>query len=196
MQAAPRVLRNAVMSLRGRADYKRWASSNGLEAWWEERTQQLAALVPVGSRIIEFGAGRRQLEQLLPADCTYTPSDLVVRGPGTLVLDLNTRPLPALPQIPEVAVFGGVLEYISDVRGLVQWLADSGVTLCVASFDPAPKELGHIARYRELNRRLYYGYMNHLTEDQLVQAFEAAKFRCVHRQTWTKQVIFQFHRLP
>jgi hypothetical protein len=184
------------MSWSGRADYKRWSSSSGLEAWWDERTQRLAALVPVGSQVIEFGAGRRQLERYLPANCHYTPSDLVDRGTRTLVLDLNTRPLPFLPQLPGVAVFGGVLEYISDVRGLVQWLAESGVTLCVASFDPVPKELGNIARYRELNRRLYYGYMNHLTEDQLVQTFEAAKFRCVHRQAWTTQVIFQFHRLP
>ena len=34
-------------------------STQGLEEWWEARTRSMAALVPPGARVIEFGAGRR-----------------------------------------------------------------------------------------------------------------------------------------
>ena len=196
-RATARVVRNTLMRWVGRSDYKRWTSPQGLEEWWDERTKQIATLVPAGTRVIEFGAGRRQLEKYLPASCAYTPSDLVGRGPGTIVCDLNERPLPDLsPLAPEVAIFGGVLEYIREIPALVQWLADSGVKTCVASFDPVPPGLGIIGRYRESIRRIYYGYMNGLMEEELVHSFEAAGFACSQRATWTTQVIFQFLRQP
>lgn len=193
--ATIRFARNTLMRWTGRADYKRWSSPAGLEEWWVERTRLMATLVPPDSRVIEFGAGRRQLEKLLPTGCTYTPSDLVDRGPGTLVCDLNQRPLPDLSEIaPEVSVFAGVLEYIRDISGLVQWLARSGVSICVVSFDPVPAGIGLVARYREASRRSYYGYMNRLTEAELAGIFTSAGFQCSDRKRWTTQVILQFRK--
>jgi hypothetical protein len=195
MQSMARVLRNMVMRTVGRADYARWSSPQGLEEWWDERTKVLAGLVPAGSIVIEFGAGRRQLEKLLPADCTYTPSDLVERGPGTLVCDLNRRPLPSLSHLaPDVAVFGGVLEYIRDLAGVAAWLAASDVKTCILSFDPVPAGTGRVGLYRELNRRAYFGYMNNLTEKELLYSFDLAGYVCIQRQTWTRQIIFKFTR--
>ena len=118
-----RILRNFVMRLAGRADYRRWVSPAGHETWWDERTQLIASMIPTGARVIEFGCGRRQLENFLPDECTYVPSDLVERGPGTIVCDLNTRPLPDLGHLAlQVAVFGGVLEYVCDVESVIQWV--------------------------------------------------------------------------
>lgn len=191
------IMWNALMSWLGRTDYKRWTSPEGLEEWWDGRTKQIASLVPLGTRVIEFGAGRRQLEKYLSAGCTYTPSDLVDRGWGTIVCDLNHRPLPDLSHVaPEVAVFGGVLEYVRDVPGLLQWLTESGVKTCITSFDPSPVGLGIIGRYRESARRTYYGYMNNLTEEQLERSFAEAGFARIRRQTWTTQSILQFQRQP
>lgn len=193
--AGTRLARNTAMRWSGQADYKRWSSTQGLEEWWDERTKTIAKLVPANSRIIEFGAGRRQLERFLPAGCTYTPSDLVDRGVGTIVCDLNQRPLPGLSGVaPEVAVFGGVLEYIRDVAGLARWLADSGVSTVITSFDPVGAGLGIVGRYRESGRRSYYGYMNQLTEEDLAGIFKTAGFDCAGRQHWTRQVIFEFRK--
>lgn len=188
-------MRNALRRFAGRADYARWSSPQGLEEWWDERTKTIAKLVPEGARVIEFGAGRRQLERFLPAGCTYTPSDLVDRGAGTIVCDLNHRPLPDLsgPK-PGVAVFGGVLEYIKDVPALAQWLEGAGVKTCILSFDPVPTALGLIGRYRESARRRYYGYMNNLTEQEILRGFDAAGFACIHRQIWTTQLIFRLEK--
>jgi hypothetical protein len=177
-----------------RADYKRWSSPDGLERWWDQRTRALAELVPPHSRVIEFGAGRRQLEKFLPAGCTYTPSDLVNRGEGTIVCDLNRRPLPVLSLKFDIAVFGGVLEYVRSVPDVITWIRDLGVHTCVLSFDPFPPGLGTLGRYRESGRRAYYGYMNELTEEKLLFHFVEAGFACTQRRNWTKQLILQFSR--
>ena len=169
----------------------------GLEEWWIERTAIIAELVPPQSRVIEFGAGRRQLERFLSPDSSYVPSDLVDRGAGTIVCDLNCRPLPDFKHLQcNVAVFGGVLEYIRDVSTLVQWVACNGIEICIASFDSMREGLGFIGRYQELKRRSYYGYMNALTESDLLRAFRAAGYTCEERRTWTAQVIFRFSKRP
>jgi hypothetical protein len=192
-----RVLRNAMAARTGRADYARWSSSKGLETWWDERTELLGRLVPAGTRVIEFGAGRRSLEGFLPAGCTYVPSDLTDRGPGTLVCDLNQRPFPDLGEIaPTVAVFSGVLEYVQDVGALVEWLSRSGVQTFVLSFDAFPVDIGRIGTIKERRRRLYYGYMNNLTEADLKSIFESNGARCAEQQTWTHQRLFRFERKP
>lgn len=195
-QAVPatrRYVRNTLRGWSGSADYERWSSPEGLEIWWVERTKLLAAFIAPNTRLIEFGAGRRQLEALLPPGCVYTPSDLVSRGDGTLVCDLNQRPLPDLSQVrAEVAVFGGVLEYLRDVKGIAQWLASSDVSVCILSFEPVPMDLRGFARRRELARRRYFGYMNNSTEEELLAQFAAVGYTCKRRETWTSQIILQF----
>ena len=129
-----RWVRMAVLRSLGRSDYKRWGDPGNLEAWWETRTQKLAAMVPTNARVIEFGAGKRALERYLAPTCSYVASDLVERGPDTFVCDLNRRPLPDLHSLhANVAVFAGVLEYVRDVPAVVAWLSDH-VRYCVASY--------------------------------------------------------------
>src|SRR5690349_16692383 len=100
----------------GTADVERWADPHNLSEKWDERTKLIAQLIPNDSRVIEFGAGRRRLESYLHPSCTYFASDLVSRGSGTIVFNLNARPLPDLTHLGlNVAVFGGVLEYVSDL---------------------------------------------------------------------------------
>jgi hypothetical protein len=96
-----------------------WIDTSHFDTDWEERTRLMARIVPNHSRVIEFGAGKRQLESYLDPSCSYIPSDLVDRGGNTIVLDLNSRPLPDFSHLKlDVAVFGGVLEYISDLAPL------------------------------------------------------------------------------
>jgi hypothetical protein len=188
-----RLVKNRTSRMFARADYRRWSSPTGLEEWWDERTRVVATLVPASSRVIEFGAGRRQLEKYLPPDCDYVPSDLTDRGSGTIVCDLNKRPLPDLQRFaPTVAVFSGVLEYIKDVDHLVSWLVDNGVETFVVSFDAMPASGGLRHRWSELCRRTSNGYMNNLTEQGLKAIFAHAGLRCAERRQWTTQGIYRF----
>jgi Methyltransferase domain len=176
-------------------DHRRWAAPQNLEPWWDERTRLLAELVPPGSRVIEFGAGRRQLERYLDPSCTYIPSDLVDRGPGTIVCDLNQRPLPDLSsQCLDVAVFGGVLEYIFDAEALVAWLAPS-VTRCVASYACVEPHAGLARRLSRHIERWRNGYMSHLTEREIVSLFGDQGFVCREQRSWQGQRLFLFEKV-
>jgi len=144
--------------------------------------------------VIEFGAGRRQLEKFLDQSCTYVPSDLVDRGPGTIICDLNERPLPDLHALKaDVAVFGGVLEYIRDLPGLVAWLSRQ-FRCCVASYAYARSSVGTPRRLLESVQRAYFGYMNTYSERELVALFQAHGLTCIRRDTWNSQRLFLFER--
>ena len=192
VQLVCKIGKGALLKLLHRSDYKRWTDAHNLEPWWDTRTEKIAQLIPEGSRVIEFGAGRRQLEKLLNPIDSYIPSDLTSRGPGTVICDLNQRPLPDLRYLgATMAVFGGVLEYILNLESLVQWLSDQ-FSFCVASYTCLVPALSDAERVRERLARLRFGYMNSYTEAEFVHLFARYGFTCVKRNTWTNQTLFLF----
>ena len=165
-------------------DFARWRDTSNFDADWEERTRMIARIVPKHSRVIEFGAGKRQLESYLDPSCSYVPSDLVDRGGNTIVLDLNSRPLPDLSHLKlDVAVFAGVLEYISDLDSVIIWLSDQ-VAMCVASYGCAHTRPRTVGRFKETIRRTSAGWINTFTEDALVQTFGAGGFILTKTYDW------------
>ena len=186
----------AITSLFKKTDRRRWADPRNLYASWESRNEQLAALVPSNSRVIEFGAGMRILERYLDPSCTYVPSDIIDRGPGTIVCDLNQRPLPDLgPNVYDVGVFSGVLEYVRDVPAVLDWLTKY-VTVCVLTYAPA-KAKGHSPRgLLETIGRLRHGWMNNYREEELRSLFCERGFELVQDRDWEGQRLFVFSRRP
>jgi len=171
--------------LSSKPDVTRWADLDSFDPAWNERTQIIADLIAPGSRVLEFGAGRRHLETLLDARSTYSASDLVERGDDTLVADLNKRPLPSLEaQRPDVVVFAGVLEYLTRLPDLAAWLGRE-VSTCIASYECATSAPRSLQRLAEVVRRWRTGWVNTYSEDELVTIFSAARFRCVERRTWS-----------
>jgi hypothetical protein len=177
-----------------KTDRRRWADPDNLFASWEPRNRHIAALVPRSSRVIEFGAGRRVLERYLDPSCTYAPSDVVDRGPGTILCDLNERPLPALgSDAYDVAVLSGVLEYVRDVPTMLDWLTQQ-VPVCVLSYAPA-KAGGHSPRALvDRLGRLRHGWMNSYREAQLRSLFRERGFELEHSEDWEQQRLFVFSR--
>lgn len=176
-----------------RSDYRRWTKAENLEAWWEPRTKKITEFIPRNSRVIEFGSGRRPLARYLDSSCTYYPSDLVYRGPGTIICDLNKRPLPNVKSTvnPDVAVFAGVLEYVRDLPSVVEWLSHQ-VPVCVASYTCAESAPSTIRRLVEVFHRSYYGYVNEYREEEIIALFQTHGFVCVKKDRWTSQLIFLF----
>ena len=187
-----RAIRNLTYCLLRYSDYRRWGNLYNYEEWWDSRTEQIARMIPQKSRVIEFGAGRRKLENFLDPSCGYVPSDLMDRGPGTFVCDLNRRPLPSLSNLNvDAAVFGGVLEYIHDMESLVEWLATQ-VSVCVASYAYTHNHKSTFGRLREGFSRFRLGYMNSYTEENLIDVFRRGGFRCIASDLWTSQRVFLF----
>jgi hypothetical protein len=194
MTMMPRIASVSLQKLTGRADYARWSNPENLEKWWDSRTRTIAQLIPAGSRVIEFGAGRCQLERYLPAGCSYVPSDLAPRQPGTIVCDLNRRPLPDLRHVKaNVAVFSGVLEYMSDLPSVVQWLSGQ-TSRIVASYDHVTVGAGPWSHFSLLLRRRNFGYLNNYTLEQLKAVFAREGFRCTQTEQWQTQTILVFER--
>ncbi|WIM88710.1 class I SAM-dependent methyltransferase [Candidatus Mycobacterium wuenschmannii] len=185
-----------ITTLRQKTDYGRWADSRNIFASWESRSQRAAALVPVDSRVIEFGAGNRIFERHLHESCTYTPSDIVERGTGTIVCDLNVRPLPALAiDAYDVAVLMGVLEYMRDMPTVLDWLAELVPTIvlsyaCARGGRYSPRRAaGSVGRLRA-------GWLNSYCEDEFRLMFSQRGFRGLHEEIWHGQRLFVFSRLP
>ena len=177
-------LRTLRCRLFGQTDIARWSDTSNFDTEWEERTELIARIVPKHTRVIEFGAGKRQLESYLDPTCSYFPSDLVDRCGNTIVLDLNSRPLPDLRHLKlDVAVFAGVLEYISDLDSVVLWLSDQ-VAMCVASYGCAHTRPRTVGRFKETIRRTGAGWINTFTEDALVQTFGAGGFVLTETHNW------------
>jgi hypothetical protein len=83
----------------------------------------------------------------------------------------------------DVAVFAGVVEYISAPRSFVAWLSKQ-VKMCIASYECArtrPKTLG---RVRETIRRTGAGWVNTFTEEELIEIFRSAGFTLADTKDW------------
>jgi hypothetical protein len=144
--------------------------------------------------VIEFGAGNRVLERHLDRSCTYTPSDIVDRGPGTIVCDLNQRPLPALGiGSYDVAVLMGVLEYMRDLPSVLDWLTEL-VPTCVLSY--ACARGGRYSPTRALGAagRLKAGWLNSYRGEQIRSLFDERGFAQSHEEGWESQRLFVFSR--
>ena len=168
----------------GTTDISRWRNAEMFPDDWEERTRLIAQLVPKGTRIIEFGAGRRNLESQIDPSCTYIPCDIVSRGENTLILDLNAKPLPDLRHLrPDVAIFAGVIEYISDLKSILTWLSQQ-VTTCIISYECAKTQSWRLARLMETIRRTGAGWVKTFSEEELVEIFRSGGFAPTERKDW------------
>lgn len=186
LEVALRALRTVARRLGKGSDVDRWSNLEMLSADWDSRTRLLAELIRPGASVLEFGAGRRALGRFLSQGCTYTPSDLVDRGAGTLVCDLNAAMLPAFPP-HDVAVFSGVLEYVNDVPRLVRRLSScvNTIVLSYAAIDEHPSIV-----YRRAD-----GWVNDFSASDLDALFSESGFTCDHVSRWRDQRIFRFvHR--
>ena len=167
------------------SDPNRWANPSNLSPLWDERTQEIARLIPEGASVLEFGAGKMTLKGLLPEGSSYTPTDLVDRGEGTIVCDLNGAQLPSFPR-HDAAVLGGVLEYVVDVPRLAETLAACCTTIiltyCIAEDDSAS----------EILRRRKKGWSNDYLEGDILEIFQGLGLICDHQQRWRDLVIFSF----
>ena len=179
-QSETRKLGTILRKILGRSHGKRWQDKQNFLAEWNDRTERIAQLIQVGTSVIEFGAGKLLLKDLLPQGCSYTPSDLFDRGYGTIVCDLNGKSLPSFPSY-DVAVFSGVLEYIYDVPRLILHLSNYVDTI-IASY---------AILERNENRRVY-GWVNDFSAAEFIEIFENSGFSCDFSEPWNAQMIYQF----
>jgi hypothetical protein len=184
-----RWLRASTQTIVGGSDYRRWTDPRNLSADWDSRTKKIATFIQPGTSVIEFGAGRMVLKNFLPPSCTYSPSDLVDRGAGTFVCNLNAKMLPPFSNY-QVAVLGGVLEYVNDVPRLASHLSNF-MSEIIASYAVVDLDRNMEPNNRRSNRRAA-GWVNDYSAEDIIRIFDHAGYLCVHSELWRSQKIFCF----
>ena len=148
---------------RGDTDLQRWSNAQNLHPQWDERAALAAQFIPADSAVLDVGCGAMALARYLKPDCRYFPADLIDRGSGCRIVDLNKREFPD-GTYDWVALLG-VLEYIHDVAwplGRARRAAPNlVVTYCT-----------HIGARPELRRGM--GWVNDLTQAEFETALAHA----------------------
>lgn len=165
------------------SDINRWKNSSELFEDWNERTSILGKYVNPGARVIEFGSGNMSLKTELPANCTYTPSDIVKRSEETIVCDLN-QPITFDLSAYDTAVFSGVFEYVYDIDSVFKQLEKHipNVILSYACDDICN------------HNRLTHGWLSEFTEKQLLDIFDKNNYEVLDKQEWRQQTIFNLKK--
>lgn len=168
------------------SDYSRWSREQSLQPSWDARTQLLASWIRSGESVLELGAGRQVLRKQIPVGCTYQPSDMVDRGNGTIVCDLNIRPLPDFASF-DVAVLSGVLEYLRaplEVLGLLSVRCRTFV-ISYATLEAFPDRID----------RRSNGWISDLSASEIVEWFEKGGFVLSSHHTWNGHALYRFDRV-
>ena len=160
---------------------ERWKNEDSLKSSWDVRTKLIARLIEPNQSVLEFGSGRQVLKDHLPEGCTYTPTDIVDRAGGNIVCDLNGPELVKFEK-HNVAVFGGVLEYINDVPRLIAHVSDCD--MIIASYAKAPDEANR--------SRAFEGWVNDYSHAELIKIFRKYGYECKLLTTWKFQSIYKF----
>lgn len=151
----------------------------------DSRLKAVARLIPPGSRLVDIGSAGCRLERYLPEGCAYQPVDVAAVDPRTIVLDLNTDPLPALEA--DVAVAIGVLEYIHNIPQFLESLVSifPRVIVTYYPFDLAPER-----------DRVASGWYNALNQNELLYIARKAGWARIENSRQGALVILDMWRVP
>ena len=178
------MLRSLKTRFSHRSDTERWEDEANLDELWEHRSRLIAGLIDTGSKVLEFGAGRGVLRNYLCQSCKYTASDVVYRNEDSLVIDLNSFPLPNIEMYHfDTAVFAGVIEYLVNFPGVISWLGDSTKS-CIISHNCISNDYGIIKKRIEIIRRHSYGWNSSFTEIELISLLNKHGFQLKEKIKW------------
>ena len=174
-----------VNTKQNKSDVDRWKQKKWLFDDWNERTKIMAHWIKPNSNVLEFGAAKLALKQFLPEGVIYTPSDIVDRGEGTLVCDLNQL----IPEIKhqDIIFFSGVLEYIYDTPNLIVNLSNKTNRFIIS--------YGTFDMFNSLKHRKINGWVNAYTNDEILTIFKNNNFELIETDTWRKQTIYVFDKI-
>lgn len=174
-----------IAALRQKTDYKRWADTRNLYSDWEPRTKRAAELIPAGSRVIEFGAGTEPSRSTSIRRAATPPRRISSIGPpGTLVCDLNERPLPNLgTDTYDVAVIMGVLEYLRDVPSVLDWLSAFVPRVVISYGCPDSNDQFRRTKLGAVDR-ISRGWLNSYLEEDIRTLFRDRGYVSLHEENW------------
>lgn len=163
----------------------RWAKESSFSIHWKTRSEAIAALIPEGSSVIEFGVGLfpiSNFENLKPLS-RYTATDFIEREELAFTYDLNSNPLADF-EFHEIAVFSGVLEYIEDLPTKIKFISTrvNSIITSYCTVDKYPTE------------RQNRDWVNSYSDTDFIEVFNSCDFELTSKDDWKNQTIYVFNR--
>jgi hypothetical protein len=156
---------------RNATDLSRWSEIDSLATQWDARAALAADWIPADVRVLDVGCGAMALGNVLKPGCSYFPADLVKRGAGCFVVDLNRKQFP--PGQYDWVSFLGVLEYVHEINWPLECARKAAPNLLVTYCSYTE---GAIALRRGM------GWVNDLTAPQFEAALTASGWRILRQR--------------
>lgn len=99
------------------SEFAHWAQ---LATRWDRRAQIAGGWLADEAAVVDIGCGLMTLRDYLSPGTRYVPVDMVDRGPGTVLVDLNAGALPRFHE--RTAAMLGVIEYVHDLDAFLPQL--------------------------------------------------------------------------
>jgi hypothetical protein len=173
--------RIAALRATRQSDVERWSSLDSHNEGWVNRVRMAVRFIPQESRVVEIGAGRAFMRELLPPGCKYVPADLVAHQPDFLQVDLNADGW-ELPEA-DVLVALGTLEYVYDVPATLKKLASRATRLIVTYCCRVPEA--------DAEARLRHGWLSDYTEDQMIAHLESIPLKSLRNVAFQNEAYFK-----
>ena len=178
----------------GLPDRKRWGDPKSYSPLWSSRAEMASGLIPDGASILEIGVGAGDFRNRVQGRCSYEGADLAPLEDTTLILNLETDPLPDKEY--DFVVLLGVLEYIYETENAVR-------KLCAAASNVVCSyccRLENALAADVADQRSGMGWVNDFTRDEFVALFSKNGFAvqlssiCSKTESF-EQVLMHFKKL-
>ena len=155
------------LSKEAMSDIERWADPLDADgALDHSRSIFTAKFVNPNSSVLDVGCGAMALQNYLPDGCSYTPCDLLDRGNGCIVADLNKGEFPTGSY--DYIIFQGVLEYVYDVPAILKKTRQVAANLLL---DYTSVHVDEVIKRRNC------GWVSDLSPGDLVRELIAARWK-------------------
>lgn len=110
---------------------------------WTYRYESIKQYIPDGCSLLDIGAGdEHMLKHVHPS--YYVPVDIAKRTDNTVVVDLNSEPLPVhhpkiINRVFDVVLAQGLLEYLNDIEGFLKQCTMVSHTLVTTYYERPEK---------------------------------------------------------
>lgn len=166
-------------------DRKRWGDPKSYSPDWSGRAEMAAGLIPDGSSILEIGVGAGDFRNRVQGRCSYEGADLAPLEGTTLILNLDTDPLPNKKY--DYVVLLGVLEYLYEPQNAAKKACAAALNVvCSYCCRPENASIADVA-----DQRSSMGWVNAFTRNELVALFGANGFAVQSSRIYNKTKSFE-----
>ena len=166
-------------------DRKRWGDPKSYNPLWSDRAEMASGLIPDGASILEIGVGAGDFRNCVQERCSYEGADLAPLEDTTLILNLDTDPLPNKKY--DYVVLLGVIEYLCEPENAARKVCTAAPNV-VCSYC-CRLENASVADVADQRRSM--GWVNDFTRDEFVALFAANGFAVQSSSIYNKTESFE-----